>query len=286
MGRTEERFGCRRTPVDQQAATLLIGETYTADIDAHTVPVHGLSEAQVQTAPAQDPDSAGEPVDLPVPVGRCLAVKAPRTTGRLPGGRQLGGQITNRSFETRRDRSEVRLVPRDERRVRLRGEAIGKTECTGALGAQQRLPSIESGCEAHCAVRRHPHLDPMRPLSDEVRYMMEWQDQPCLMSRPIAWIGYVPGAPGKRCRGTIESPAQRSMTRPLRCSDRYRGDMWKIESGALESTGKAHSTGLSRSGLVDTHLVPTANTSTTRPYGSIFANGFRSPRRSKSSRER
>ena len=131
VGRPEERLSHGGAPVDQQPAARAVGE-------AESSHVHGLgmvraddaSEAQVQAEAAQGAQAGGQPVDLHVPVHRLLADAA----GRLALGLEAAGQVGDRLLEALRDGREVLLVARDQRRVGLGGETVGKIKRAGSQG--------------------------------------------------------------------------------------------------------------------------------------------------------
>ena len=116
VGRSEERLGRGRAPVDQQPAARPVGEAKPSDV--HRLGVvcpDDASEAQVQAEATQGTQPGGQPVDLHVPV-QCLLADA---AGRLPLGVEAGGQVGDRLFEGLRDGREVLLVTGDQRRVGL-----------------------------------------------------------------------------------------------------------------------------------------------------------------------
>ena len=137
VSRREERLSRGGSPVDQQPATRAVGEAKSSDVYglAAVCPDHA-PQAQVQTEAAQGAQASGQPVDLHVPVHRCLAYAA----GSLALGIEAVGQVGDRLLEALRDRREVPLVAADQPRVGLGREAVGKVERTG----RQRVHVISS----------------------------------------------------------------------------------------------------------------------------------------------
>ena len=131
MGCPEERFSRRGSPVDQEPATRAVREAKPSD-------VHGVGvgcadhapEAEVQTEAAQGAQASGQPVDLHVAVQRLLAYAA----WRLALGIKAVGQVGDRLFEALRDGREMLLIARDQRRVGLGGQAVGKVKSAGNQG--------------------------------------------------------------------------------------------------------------------------------------------------------
>ena len=131
VGRSEERLGRGRAPVDQQPTTRAVREAEPSDVHGlGVVRADHVPEAQVQTEATQGAQASGQPVDLHVPVHRRLAHAA----GRLALGIEAIGQLGDRLLEALRDGREVLLVAGDQRRVGLGGEVVGKVERAGGQG--------------------------------------------------------------------------------------------------------------------------------------------------------
>jgi hypothetical protein len=138
VGRSEERLGRGRTPVDQQLTTGAVPEAKPSDVHGlGVVRAHHVPEAQVQSEPAQGAQARGQPVDLHVPVHRPLADAA----RRLPLGIEAAGQVGDRLLEALRDGREMLLVGGDQSRVGLGREVVGKVKRAG----RQRIHGISSG---------------------------------------------------------------------------------------------------------------------------------------------
>jgi hypothetical protein len=128
VGRSEERFSHGRTPVDQQLTTRAVPQSKPSDVGRlGTVCPDNASKTQVQTEPTKSAEPSGQPVDLQIPVERLLADAG----WRLPLGFEAVGQVGDRLLEALRDGLEVMLVDRDQRRVGLDAEAVGKVKCAG-----------------------------------------------------------------------------------------------------------------------------------------------------------
>jgi hypothetical protein len=128
VGRSEERFSDWGAPVDEQLTTRAVPQPKPSDVDGlGAVCVDNASKTQVQTEPTKSAEPSGQPVDLQIPVERLLADAA----GRQPLGFEAVGQVGDRLLEALRDGREVMLVDRDQRRVGLEAEAVGKVKCAG-----------------------------------------------------------------------------------------------------------------------------------------------------------
>ena len=131
VGRSEERLGRRRAPVEQEPAPHAVGEAETPDVHGlRVVRADDVSEAQVQTEPAQGPQASSQPVDLQVAVHGLLAGAA----GLPARGVETVRQVGHRLLEGPRDGREVLLVAGDQRRVGLRREVVGEVERAGGQG--------------------------------------------------------------------------------------------------------------------------------------------------------
>ena len=130
-GRSEERLGRWRAPVDQQLTSRAVREAEPTDVHRLGV-VHAdhVPEAEVQTVTTQGAQANGQPVDLHVPFHRRLALAA----GRLPLRIAAIGQLGDGLLEALRNGREVQFVAFDQRRVGLGGEAVGQVEHTGGQG--------------------------------------------------------------------------------------------------------------------------------------------------------
>ena len=182
VGRSEERLGRGRTPVEQQPAALAIREAKSSDVHGlGAVCADHVSEAQVQAEATQGAKASGQPVDLHVPVHRLLAYAA----GRLAFGIDAVGQVGDRLLQALRDGHEVLLVVGDQRRVGLGSEAVGKVERAGS----QEIHVISSDLRSRTSVARRRRLDR--------------RDQPggCPSAAPRRADAQLPGHRPRRGRG-------------------------------------------------------------------------------------
>jgi hypothetical protein len=140
VGGAEERLRGGRAPVEQQAAAVVAGEPEASDVDRLACGGDGPAEAQVQAEAAQGAEAAGQPVDLPVAVGRGLAFEAPRAALLLADGGEAVGHLGDGLLQAGRDGGEVAFVVGDELRVGLRGEALGQLECAVGLRVHSAAP--------------------------------------------------------------------------------------------------------------------------------------------------
>ncbi len=137
VGGSEERLGRGGTPVEQQPTARAVGEAKSSDVQGlGMVRADHVSEAQVQTETTQCTQASAQPVDLRVPVHRLPACAA----GRLALGIEAVGHLGDRLLQALREGREVLLVARDQRRVGLGRETVGKVECAGG----QRVHVISS----------------------------------------------------------------------------------------------------------------------------------------------
>jgi hypothetical protein len=97
------------------------------------------AQAEVEAEPPQDAQASSQPVDLLVAFER----RRTGAAGVFALGVEAAGQVVDRPFEALRHRREVLLVLRDQLRVGLGGEVVGKIE----RAARQRGHSISSSQE-------------------------------------------------------------------------------------------------------------------------------------------
>jgi hypothetical protein len=141
VGRSEEWLSRGRSPVEQQPATLVVGEAEAPDVDGvRVVGVDDVTEAEVQAEAAQSAQSGGDPVDLHVAVHRALADAA----GGLSLDIEAFGQLGDRLLEAVRDRCEMLLVGGDEGWVGFGGEVVGKVKCAGSQGVHPICSDLRS----------------------------------------------------------------------------------------------------------------------------------------------
>ena len=142
VGRTEERLGRGRAPVEQQPAARAVGEPEAPDVHRiGAVGAHDAAQAEVQAEAAQGAQASGQPVDLQVPVQRLL----PDATGGPALGVEPLGDLGDRLLQALGEVREVLLVGRDERRGGLGGELVGKVERRGSCRHGGRVSGKTGG---------------------------------------------------------------------------------------------------------------------------------------------
>ena len=136
MGRREERLGRGGAPVDEQLPPGDVGEPEPAHVHRLGVGLaHHAPQAQVETEAAKGAKPGAEPVHLEVAVHRLLPLAGRCSQLGVEPRREHGDRL----LESRADGGEVPLVGRDERRIRLVGQAFGEVEgaaCHGFTSAR------------------------------------------------------------------------------------------------------------------------------------------------------
>src|SRR4029077_9377384 len=97
-------------------------------------------EAEVQAEAPQGAQPRGKPVDLHVPVQRLLADAA----GCHAFGFEATGELGDRLLEAIRDGREGLVVARDQRRVGLGGEVVGKVKRAGSQRVHVNSSNLRS----------------------------------------------------------------------------------------------------------------------------------------------
>ena len=145
VGGPEERLGRWGAPVEQQPTTVAVGEAEPPDVCRLGI-LRGddAPEAQVQPEPPEGTQACGQPVDLQVPVQRRLAAVRGCPACLIQAFRKVGDRL----LEALGDGGEVPLVARDQGRVRLADEALGKVEGAGGQGTHVIGSSLERACGA------------------------------------------------------------------------------------------------------------------------------------------
>ncbi|WP_307825505.1 hypothetical protein [Gordonia hydrophobica] len=163
--RREERRRCLGTPVDQQVASVGVGEPHPSDVGDDAVRTDDAAEADVGAAAREPPDLRGQAPDLVIAHDSGLHAHIARSALGVESGTGRGDLLGDPGVNA----GQMRRVGGDEVRAGLVGEMVGKCEDgsaqvnSGAVGEDD--PSRPNpGCHLRIHGARRPLCLPVGAL--------------------------------------------------------------------------------------------------------------------------